>query len=96
MSLGSPDSLLASGFAAADRALAQDSGNSEAWMARGFLLCSRPPAPCEGALPALERAIALDPTNAEGRLRRGSILGHLGRDTAAFTAYRHALAIEPP
>jgi len=90
-----PDSLLARGFAASDRALALDSGNAEAWMARGILLSYRNPASLSGAVPALERAVRLDPRYAEGWHMLGAMLRMLRRDDEAIMAFGHALQLDP-
>jgi len=90
------DSLLARGFGAADRALAQDSANSDAWMARGLLLTYRDPFTQAGAVPALERAVQLDPRNAEAWHQLGGTLMAQGRDpAAALRAFERALALDP-
>lgn len=59
------DSLLASGFRAADRALILDSTLADGWMGRGVLNYLRSPRTLDGAAAALERAPRLDPRNAE-------------------------------
>ena len=90
-----PDSLLARGFAASDRALALDSGNAEAWMARGILLSYRNPASLSGAVPALERAVHLDPRHAEAWHMLGAMLRMLRQDAEAVTAFSRALQLDP-
>jgi TolB-like protein len=90
-----PESLLARGFAAADRALALNPLSSDAWMARGLLLAKRSPRTYDGAVAALERAVALDPRNAEAQHQLGAIQWQLGHDTAAVRALLLALDIEP-
>ena len=93
---GAPaDSNLARGWAAADDALRQDSGSSDAWMARGLMLVYRNPRTYEGVTLAFERAIALDPANAEAYHTYGSRLRDLGYDSAAVAMYHRALALEP-
>lgn len=90
------DSMLARGFAAADRALALDSASSDAWMARGLLLTYRHPTTHEGAVPALERAVQLDPRNAEAWHQLGGTLVYRMHDLpAARRAYDRALALDP-
>ncbi len=89
------ESLLASGFAAANRALAMDPLSSDAWMARGVLLAKREPRTFAGAVPALERAVTLDPRNAEAWHQLSALRWQLGADSAAFTAARRALEVEP-
>lgn len=89
------DSLLARGVAASDRALALDSGNAEAWMARGSLLGYRNPNSLAGAIPALERAVRLDPRNAEAWHLLGAHLAILRQDREALTAFGRALQLDP-
>jgi len=90
------DSLLVRGFAAADRALALDSANADAWMARGVLLTYRDVRTQAGAVEALERAVRLDPRNAEAWSQLGGVLQTQWRDPeAARRAFQHALALDP-
>ncbi|MBI4419800.1 MAG: AAA family ATPase [Gemmatimonadetes bacterium] len=94
--LGLPrDSLLARGFAYADRTLRQDSSVSEGWMARAFLLLNQNPRTLDGASDAVQRAIALNRRNAEAVHRYGYILSLLGEDSAAAEVYQRALALDP-
>ncbi len=67
-----PDSLLARGFAAVDRALAVDPGTPDAWMAQAYLLTHRNPRTFDGVADAFQRAIELDPRNAETYHQYGS------------------------
>ena len=98
-----PDSILATGWAAADRALALDSASSDAWMARGYLLMFRDPRTWDGAEEAMRRAVALNPRNAEAWQQLGDLLGirsagHPAADSVqreAMRAYRRALDVEP-
>ena len=90
------DSLVTRGFAAADRALAADSNNSDAWMMRGLLLAYRLPATHEGVVPALERAVQLDPHNAEAWHQIGDMLSAEMRELdTARRAHERALALDP-
>jgi len=91
----SPDSELTRGLAAVDRALALDSSDADAWMARGYLMFFRNPRDLEGAVPAFERAVALDPNNDEAYHQFGYVLWTLGQDSTAVEAFRRALAIDP-
>jgi serine/threonine-protein kinase len=91
----SPSALLAAGLAATDRALAQDSSSSDAWMARAYLLTIQRPRTYEGAAEAFERAFALDPQNAEATHQFAWVLAQLGQDSAAIEANLRALAIDP-
>lgn len=90
-----PDSVLARGTSAAERALRQDSTSADAWMARGYMLVHRHPRTLTGARAAIERALALDPSNAEAWHHFGSTLSYLGDDSGAFVAFHRALALEP-
>ncbi len=89
------ESLLARGMTLADRALAQDSASSDAWMARAFLLEYRYPMTFRGVREAFERSIALNPDNAEAYHQFGAALQRLSEDSAAESAYRRALALDP-
>jgi serine/threonine-protein kinase len=89
------DSLLARGLAAADRAISADPANSDAWMARGFLLTVANPLTYEGVTDALEQAIALNPQNAEAHHIYGWVLGVLGNARDAIPHFHRALALEP-
>lgn len=89
------DSLLARGSAAADRALALDSGNADAWMARGLLLSTTNPATYAGAVPALQRAVRLDPRNAEAWHHLGATYMSLRQDSSALAAFDRALTLDP-
>ena len=89
------ESLLTRGMTLADRALAQDSASSDAWMARAFLLEYRYPMTFRGVREAFERSIALNPENAESYHQFGAALQRLSEDSAAESAYRRALALEP-
>ncbi|HEY6224363.1 MAG TPA: hypothetical protein VIW26_11300, partial [Gemmatimonadales bacterium] len=98
-----PDSILANGWAAADRALALDSSSSDAWTARGYLLTYRYPRTWDGAEEAMRRAVALNPRNAEAWQQLGDLLGiesagHPAADSVlreATRAYQRALDVEP-
>jgi len=90
-----PDSLLARGFAANDRALALDSGNADAWMVHGTLLTYRNPTTLAGAVPALQRAVRLEPRNAEAWHLLGAILAIPRQTEEAIAALRRALQLDP-
>jgi TolB-like protein/DNA-binding SARP family transcriptional activator len=91
----SPSELLAEGLVTANRALAQDSTSSDAWMARAYLLTVQRPRTYEGAADAFQRALALDSANAEASHQYGWVLAQLGRDSAAIAANLRALEIDP-
>ena len=91
----SSGSVLARGFAAADRALRRDSTSADAWMARGFLLSFRNPRTFAGVEDAFRHATTLDPLNAEAYHQYGMALLWLGRDSAAAELYRRALILDP-
>jgi serine/threonine-protein kinase len=90
-----PDSLLARGIAAAERALARDSTAADAWMAQGYMLVHRYPRTLDGVREAFERALSLDPRNAEAWHQYGWILFLQSEDSSAVAAFRKALGIEP-
>jgi len=90
-----PDSQLALGVRAADRALALDSSSADGWMARGYLLSFRSPRTLEGVIEALERATSLDPRNAEAWHQYSSWIVVFGRLDESIAASRRALALEP-
>jgi TolB-like protein len=89
------DNLVASGFRAADQALALDSTLADGWMARGVLLYVRNPRTLDGAMAALERASRSDARNAETWHQYAFILSMVGRYEDAVVAFRRALALEP-
>jgi TolB-like protein/tetratricopeptide (TPR) repeat protein len=89
------DSLGARSIAAAERALALDSGSSDAWMAQGYARMVRDPLAWLGAEDGFRRAVALNPRNAEAWHQLGDLLGAVGRETEATSAYRAAVAVEP-
>ncbi len=89
------DSLLDRGMAAADEALRRDPSNSDAWLARGYLLEFRHPSTWDGVMAAFARAVSLDPRNAEAWHQMGDAATVMGDDSTAVTAWRRALAIDP-
>ncbi len=88
------DSVLARGLAAVDRAINEAPSNSDAWMARGFLLTLANPLTFEGMNDAFERSIDLNPQNAEAHHIYAWALGVIA-DPDAMSHFQHALAIEP-
>jgi len=91
----SRDSLLARGFAWAERAVRVNPSSGPAWRARGNLLRYRYPKNPDSALAALERAVSLDPRDAESRHFLALALAFDLQDSAAVAGFRHALALEP-
>src|SRR2546425_5841800 len=89
------DSLLDRGEVAADEALRRDPSNSDAWLARGYLLEFRQPRTWDGVMAAFARAVSLDPRNAEAWQQLGGAATNMGDDPTAGTAWRRALAIDP-
>jgi TolB-like protein/Tfp pilus assembly protein PilF len=95
-----PESLLARGLAAVDRALELQPASSDAWVARGYLLSYRDLSyrtslNGDEVIAAFRRAIALDPRNAEAYQQYASRLLFRGEDSAAAAALQQALVIEP-
>ena len=90
-----PDSFLTTGVAAAARALALDSLNSDAWLAWGYLQIFAHPRDFAGAEAGMRRAVALNPRNAEAWSQLGDLLGYMQRDSEMAEPFHRALAIEP-
>ena len=96
MSGFAPDSVLARGLAAANRALADDSSNADAWLGAGWLLFLRGgPHDLELAPEVLRRAVALDPATTLGHELYARSLLRMGRFDLAEQEYVRALAINP-
>jgi len=90
-----PDSQIALGFTAVNRALQLDSTLADGWMARGLLLYMRYPRTLNGAVEALRRATVLDSTNAEAWHQYGSQVMILGQYERSIELEKRALALEP-
>ena len=90
-----PDSILARGWAAGERAIQLDTTVAEVWQARGLLLRLRRPGTFAGVRQAAERAVHLNPQSAEAHHEYGMALRLLADDAAAGVQFRNALAIEP-
>jgi len=82
------ESLLVRALAASDRALALDSLESDAWMAKGYALAFVDPRGSAAAAQALNRAVTLDPRNVEALHQYASLLGTVG------TSYQRAIELE--
>lgn len=91
----SPESLLARGVAAAERALQLGPNSSDAWVAQGYISSFSHPLDYAITLRALEHATALDPRNAEAHHMYGARLEEVGRDSESVLAFQHALEIDP-
>ena len=91
----SGDSLLQRALAAADRALAIDSGISNAWLARGIVTRSVDPTDLRSTLRAIRRSIALDSGNAEAWLLYGVQLADSGDLDAGVAAWRRCAGLAP-
>ena len=89
-----PESLIALGSRAADRALALDSTLADGWMARAGMLFYRFPRTMEGAFTAYQRATELEPGNAEAWQQYAAHLMFAGHYDESIVAYRRALALE--
>ena len=90
-----PESILARGWEAGERAIQLDTMLAEVWQARGLLLRLRNPGTFAGVRQANERAVHLDPRSAEAHHEYGMALRLLADDAAAAAQFREALAIEP-
>ena len=87
-----PDSLVARGLEAADRALREDSMSADAWTGRGMLLFFQPAPAYNAALAALQRAVLLDSGNALAHQNYGTVLRRLGSYDQAQAEYQRGLA----
>lgn len=79
----------------AARALALDSTNADAWLARAYAGLMADRARPAASLPAFERALALSPGDPEAYHQYGQTLMMLGRYNEALAAYHAALALDP-
>jgi adenylate cyclase len=89
------DTLLQRGLRLSSNMIRRDPMNSDAWLARGYLLRFANPTTYRGVRESLQRAVQVDSNNAEAWHQYGSILYELGDDTASTAAFRMALTIEP-
>jgi TolB-like protein len=89
------DSIMSRGLWVAADVIRRDPDNSDAWMARGYLLKFLDPQSYAGSKDALHKAVVLDGRNAEAWHQYGSVLYDLGEDSASVAAFRQALVIEP-
>jgi tetratricopeptide (TPR) repeat protein len=80
-------------LAAAERALALDDTNPEAWYVRGT--CRAMLAQYEPALHDFEQALALNPNYVAAWDGKAWVLGILGRKTEALAAINRALELDP-
>ena len=91
-----PDTLLARGLAATDRALALDSTVADAWIARGRLLAQHVSPLHPAVRAAYERAVMLDPRNPEAHNFLGfHVLLHWADAEGARPALERAVALDP-
>ena len=87
------DSVAPRGLALAERGLREDTANTDALLARGFIrqLSGDP----RGARADFRRAVAIDPGNAEAWHRLGQVLQLPEEQSAAVAAYLRAIALQP-
>ena len=85
---------LREGDALVDRALSADSATSDAWTARAIFERVRDPQLYGKAVAAHERAVKAAPRSADAHQEYAITLLRLGRDDAAETQVRQALALE--
>ena len=89
------DTLVARGLAAAGRAIARDSTDSDGWMARGYLRSIQTARDYSLVLPDLERSVSLDPRNAEALHQYASKMQELNDQERAIALERRALEADP-
>ena len=87
--------VLALASSAADRAVAQDSANSEAWHARAEMLSYAYPQTLDSAIRAYQRALTLNQRNAQAMHDYALMLQWVGDDSGAIAGYHRTLALEP-
>ncbi len=90
-----PDSVLALGNAATERALRNDSTSADAWLVRRDFLEDLHPRTLDGVLAADRRAMSSDPRSARAYDQYGLDLARFGDDSGAVAAWQHALALDP-
>jgi TolB-like protein/Flp pilus assembly protein TadD len=91
-----PESTVARGLAAVNRAVAEDSFNADGWLAAGWLLSLRGgPQDLALAPQLLHRAVVFDPGNALGHELFGSALLRMGRFDDAEQELARALELDP-
>ena len=90
------DSIPVRGLRAANRALASDSTDANAWRGGGQLLFLRGrPEDLELAPAALRRAVTLDPSNDAAHELYGAVLLRMGRFDESEAEYVRALSLSP-
>lgn len=91
-----PDSVLARGLAAADRAIREDSTVPDAWLGRGIILFfDGRNEDLASALQSVHRAVVLDPTNDEPHAQYSALLRRMGRFAEAEAESQRAREINP-
>ena len=91
---GTPsDSVAPRGLALAARSLREDSANTDALLARGYIRQLRDDV--RGAREDFRRAVALDPRNPEAWHRLGQVLNLPEERSASIAAYLKAIALAP-
>jgi tetratricopeptide (TPR) repeat protein len=91
-----PESLVARGLEAADRALREDSMSADAWSGRGMVLFFQVTPAYNEALAALQRAVLLDSGNALAHQNYATVLRRLGSYEQALAEYRRGIVRGEP
>jgi tetratricopeptide (TPR) repeat protein len=91
----SPDSVLRLAVAAADRAIALDSGSADAWITRGLVSKQVDPTDRTAAMVATRRGLSLDSTSASGWHSLAASISEVMGMRAAIPVWRRSVAIDP-
>jgi tetratricopeptide (TPR) repeat protein len=89
------DAMVRLALAASDRAIAIDSGSSDAWLTRALASRALDPTQERGAIQGTQRAIALDSGNAEAWHQLGVSQLALGEPDQALTSWRESVRRKP-
>jgi tetratricopeptide (TPR) repeat protein len=89
------DSTLQLAVAAADRAMTSDSGNAQAWLARGIASRVLDPTDVEPTLQSVRHSLALDSTTPEAWHYLALALAEHGDLDDAMTKWRRAIRVDP-
>lgn len=89
------DSALRSALKAADRAVAADSSNADAWLTKGMVDEQVDPTDVAPALRAFSQAVVMDSTLGQAWQQLGNAQFEMGQSDAAVRSWHKAVAVEP-